>query len=57
MHAGTFYTWYDIGLFHNVRTAQIEKKEAVNYRGKIKLHGTNVAVTVQYNGNEIYIQR
>lgn len=57
MTTGTFYTWYDIGLFHNVRTAQIEKKEPVTYRGKIKLHGTNVAVTIQYSGNEIYVQR
>lgn len=56
-HSGTFYTWYDIGLFHNVRTAQIEKRDLVNYRGKIKLHGTNVAVTIQHNGNELYIQR
>jgi len=55
--SGTFFTWYDIGLFHNVRTAQMGRRETITYRGKVKLHGTNVAVTIQHNGNELYIQR
>ncbi len=55
--SGTFHTWYDIGLFHNVRAGQLENRQSITYRGKIKLHGTNVAVSVQHNGNQVYIQR
>lgn len=52
----TFIHWPDIESFHNVRKSAekypqiLGGREVVEYRGKVKLHGTNAAVQVTAEG-------
>ena len=44
---GVFQFWPKIGMFHHVRANYSKEKKEISYKAKIKLHGTNSAVTVQ----------
>lgn len=52
----TFIHWPDIESFHNVRKScekypeLLRGKDVIDYRGKVKLHGTNAAVQVTTGG-------
>ncbi len=59
--------WPDIEGFHNVRKAvkaygdnvgptSIAHKGAIVYKSKIKLHGTNGAITLKNNGKDVFAQ-
>eukprot|EP01121_Diplochlamys_sp_Union-15-3_P018772 TRINITY_DN6903_c0_g1_i2.p1 TRINITY_DN6903_c0_g1~~TRINITY_DN6903_c0_g1_i2.p1 ORF type:complete len:445 (-),score=82.59 TRINITY_DN6903_c0_g1_i2:41-1321(-) len=54
---GKFFKWPEIELFHHVRAGKSHNNEIIAYYGKIKLHGTNVAVSIQ-NGNkkDVFVQ-
>ena len=58
-----FNKWIDTGGFHNVRKTALHSSmirdtlKPINYRGKIKLHGTNAGVTITDEGDVIVQSR
>lgn len=56
LNVGKFYRWTEIEAFHYVRKKNIDLREEIAYRGKVKLHGTNAAVAIENNGQQIYAQ-
>lgn len=54
--SGRFIAWIEILPFHYIRQQHTEQRDAVTYRGKIKLHGTNAGVTVQHGGAAVSAQ-
>jgi hypothetical protein len=56
LNSGKFYRWTEIEAFHYVRKKNIDLRDEISYRGKVKLHGTNAAVAIENNGQQIYAQ-